>query len=103
MISNWYLDIAPAKFISVRTVVILADLWPNFSAECQYSAARCVTAYLCCSGDRSAGCAGQEIDVQSFHLVPVQITVSLNTPIECYCRMWLSQQSSNKENTCIRV
>jgi hypothetical protein len=43
-------------------------------------------------------CAGQYMDLHSFHLCPAPIIVSLNTSIECYCRMWLSKQSSIKEN-----
>jgi hypothetical protein len=43
-------------------------------------------------------CADQHMHVQSFHLCPVQITVGLNTSIECCCQIWLSQQSKIKKN-----
>jgi hypothetical protein len=94
--SHWSIKIAPKNVYQCGVFLF----WPTFQifpAECQCSAARCVIVYLCCSCDRFAGCVEQEIDVLSFHLDTLQITVDLNTSIECYCRMWLSQQSSIKK------
>ena len=88
-VSQWYMDIEPTKYISVRGVVILAEL-PYISrrmpVECSSVYHRIFVVLLWSSG--------QHIDVHSFRSVPVQITVGLNTSIEFYCRMWLLQQSS---------
>ena len=77
----------------MRSVIILADL-PKVP---------CRMPVQCSSLYRSLfvvllWISGQHMEFQSFHLVPVQITVCLNTSTECYCRMSLSQQSGIKEN-----
>ena len=90
------MDIAPAKSITMRRVVILADpphISQKMPVQCSLVCHSLFVVLL--------WCAVQHMHVQSFHLCPVQITVCLNTSIECYCRMWLSKQKQDqKGNTC---
>jgi hypothetical protein len=91
-VSHWSVDIAPEIYISERSVVILVEL-PHIP---------CRMPVQCSSVYHSLfvvllWCADQHMDVQSFHLCPVQITVGRNTSTECYCRMWLWQQSGIKK------
>ena len=96
--SHWSLDIETADSVSMWTVVTLADL-PNIPCRMPLE---CIWLYhslfvvLLWSSD-------QHMQVHSFHLCSVQITGYLNTSIECYCRMWLSQQSSINENILVWV
>jgi len=85
--------IVPADSITMRSVVILAAL-PNIPCRKPLhfiSLYHSLFVVLLWS-------AGQHMHVQSFRLCPVQITGYLNASIECYCPVWLSQQSSIKEN-----
>ena len=86
------MDIAPAKSISVCSVVILADL-PHIPHRIPVQSISLYHSLFVVL----LWCTGQHMDVQSFHLCPVQITVCLNTSIECYSRMWLSKQNSIKK------
>jgi hypothetical protein len=79
--------------ISVRSVVILADL-PNIPSRMPE---QCSSVYQSLFAV-PLWCADRHMDLQSFHLCPVQITVGLNTSIEWCCRMWQPQQRSIKEN-----
>jgi len=89
MVWHWSMDIAPASRISMRIGRLSKHSLQNVSAV-QLSVSQHIVVLL--------WYAGQHIDPQSFILCPLQINVCLNTSIEYYCRMWLSQQSSIKEN-----
>ena len=81
IVSHWFMDIAPAKGISKLKVVILADR-PNIPCRMP---TQCSSLYH----SRFVLYADQHMDLQSFRLCPVQITVGLNTSVECCFRMWL--------------
>jgi len=97
IVSRWFMDIAPAK--------------KNIKAQCRYSGrppkhslqnASAVQLGVSQLNVVLLLYAGQHTDLQSLRLCPAQLTVGLNTSIECCCRMWLSQQSSIKENILVR-
>ena len=81
-----------SKSISMWSVVILADL-PHIPRRMPV---QCSSAYHSLFVVLLL-CANQYMDVQSFHLCPVHITIGQNTSIECCCPMWLSQRSSIKK------